>query len=75
MKKDSVKLESGTLKIQWQNSEAEEFGETSGTGGSADPMAFPFDWHKSLIKNFALSLNKDSSSVVSGRGSIKSTLN
>ena len=69
--KGSVKLESGTLKIQWQNSETEEFGETSGTGGSADPMAFPFDWHKSLIKNFALSLNKDPSSVVSGGEAIK----
>jgi hypothetical protein len=64
--KGSVKLESGTLKINWQNNEVEEFGETSGTGGSADPMAFPFDWHKSLIKNFALSLNDNKSTIVSG---------
>jgi predicted dehydrogenase len=69
--KGSVKLESGTLKIQWQNNKIEEFGETSGTGGSADPMAFPFDWHKSLIKSFALSLNNNKSPVVSGEEALK----
>ena len=69
--KGSVKLESGTLKIQWQNNKIEEFGETSGTGGSADPMAFPFDWHKSLIKSFALSLNNNNSTVVSGEEALK----
>ena len=69
--KGSVKLESGTLKIQWQNNKIEEFGETSGTGGSVDPMAFPFDWHKSLIKSFALSLNNNNSTVVSGEEALK----
>ena len=69
--KGSAKLESGTLIIQWQNNKIEEFGETSGTGGSADPMAFPFDWHKSLIKNFALSLNDNKSTIVSGEEALK----
>ncbi len=65
--KGSVKIESGTLKINWQTNELEEFGETSGTGGSADPMAFPYDWHKNLIKNFALSINDNQSNYVSGK--------
>ena len=69
--KGSAKLESGTLIIQWQNNKIEEFGETSGTGGSADPMAFPFDWHKSLIKNFALSLNDNKATIVSGEEALK----
>ena len=69
--KGSVKLESGTLKINWQNNKVEEFGETSGTGGSADPMAFPYDWHKSLIKDFALSIGSNQSSFVSGREALK----
>ena len=69
--KGSVKLKSGTLKIQWKNNKVEEFGEFSGTGGSADPMAFPFDWHKSLIKSFALSLNNNNSTVVSGEEALK----
>ena len=53
----TVKLEAGTLIINWRNGKKEEFGEESGTGGSADPMAFPFDWHKDLILNFAKSIN------------------
>jgi predicted dehydrogenase len=69
--KGSVKLKSGTLKIQWKNNKVEEFGESSGTGGSADPMAFPFDWHKSLIKNFALSLNDNQSTFVSGEEALE----
>ena len=69
--KGSVKLESGTLKINWQNNKVEEFGETSGTGGSADPMAFPYDWHKSLIKDFALSITSNQSGFVSGREALK----
>ena len=69
--KGSVKLESGTLKIHWQNNKVEEFGEASGTGGSADPMAFPYDWHKSLIRDFALSINSNQLSFVSGREALK----
>ncbi len=67
----SAKLESGTLKINWQNNKVEEYGETSGTGGSADPMAFPYDWHKSLIKDFALSITATQSGFVSGREALK----
>ena len=69
--KASVKLESGTLKINWQNNKVEEFGEASGTGGSADPMAFPYDWHKSLIRDFTLSINSNQLSFVSGREALK----
>ena len=69
--KGSVKLESGSLIINWQNNKVEEFGETSGTGGSADPMAFPYDWHKSLIKDFALSITSNQSGFVSGREALK----
>ena len=69
--KGSVKLETGSLVINWQNNKGEKFGETSGTGGSADPMAFPYDWHKSLIKDFALSLSENQSGFVSGREALK----
>jgi len=69
--KGSVKLESGTLIIHWENDKVEEFGESSGTGGSADPMAFPYDWHKSVIKNFALSLSDKQSTFVSGEEALE----
>jgi predicted dehydrogenase len=34
-------------------------------------MAFPYDWHKSLIKDFALSLRENQSGFVSGREALK----
>lgn len=46
-------LKSGVLTIHWRDGRMEKIGEEAGTGGSADPMAFPFDWHKSLIADFA----------------------
>ena len=54
-----------------ENGKVEEFGEESGTGGSADPMAFPFDWHKDLIRDFAKSINSTNESFVSGKEALK----
>ena len=67
----TVKLESGTLIINWRNGKKEEFGEESGTGGSADPMAFPFDWHKDLILDFAKAIISKEKFEVSGREALK----
>ncbi|MCV6585254.1 MAG: Gfo/Idh/MocA family oxidoreductase [Marinibacterium sp.] len=50
----AVVLQSGVLQIHWRDGRTEQIGDTaSGTGGGADPMAFPFDWHQSLIADFA----------------------
>lgn len=50
----SVELKSGILTVHWHDGRSETFGgEAAGTGGGADPMAFPFDWHQSLIADFA----------------------
>ena len=47
-------LKAGVLTIHWRDGRVETFGdEAAGTGGGADPMAFPFDWHQSLIADFA----------------------
>ena len=67
----TVKLEAGTLIINWRNGENEEFGEESGTGGSADPMAFPFDWHKDLIYNFAKSISTNKKFEITGKEALK----
>lgn len=49
----SALLKSGVLTVHWRDGRAETFGSEATTGGGADPMAFPYDWHKSLIADFA----------------------
>ncbi len=67
----TVKLEAGILIINWRNGEKEEFGEESGTGGSADPMAFPFDWHKDLILHFVKSIRTNERFEITGKEALK----
>jgi len=46
-------LAGGTLAIDWHNGRRETFGDPPGeSGGGADRMAFPFDWHRGLIADF-----------------------
>ncbi len=59
-------LEAGTLTLNWRAGTAEEFGESSGTGGGADPMAFPHDWHRDLIADFADAVSKGREPAVTG---------
>lgn len=49
-------LTAGTLTLDWRDGRSERIGETAPTGGGADPMAFPHDWHKSLLADFAEAL-------------------
>ena len=47
-------LRGGRLDVAWRDGTTETVGEAAGgTGGGADPMAFPFDWHRDLIADFA----------------------
>ena len=48
----SVSLASGVLDVAWRDGRSERIGETADTGGGADPMAFPFEWHRDLIADF-----------------------
>jgi len=52
----SAILKSGVLTVSWRDGRIEKFGEEASTGGGADPMAFPYDWHKALIADFANSI-------------------
>ncbi|MEP2031252.1 MAG: Gfo/Idh/MocA family oxidoreductase [Paracoccaceae bacterium] len=62
----SARLKSGVLTIHWRDGRVETTGEEANTGGGADPMAFPFDWHKSLIADFAQSLQAGRAPRVTG---------
>lgn len=70
--KGSAHLRSGTLTVQWRDGRAETFGESAGgTGGGADPMAFPFDWHRDLILDFADAVEAGRAPSVTGREALK----
>ncbi|MDB5529737.1 MAG: Gfo/Idh/MocA family oxidoreductase [Devosia sp.] len=49
----SATLTAGALTISWMDGRIEEIGEPGEGGGGADPMAFPFAWHKAQIADFA----------------------
>ncbi len=65
--KASAHLQSGTLTIVWHHGQTETVGEAASTGGGADPMAFPHDWHRDLIREFVEAAKAGREPAVSGR--------
>ena len=65
-------LRSGRLEIVRHGGGAESFGEESGTGGGADPMAFTHEWHQAVIEDFAAALVEGRLPAVSGRDALAS---
>ncbi len=63
----SLRLKAGELSISWRDGRTETVGEVTGTGGGSDPMAFPCDWHRHLIANFAEALRRGSAPRITGR--------
>lgn len=64
-------LKGGNLKVMWRDGKEEELGEVSGTGGGADPMAFPCDWHRDLIKDFAAAIRDQTAPAITGREALR----
>jgi UDP-N-acetyl-2-amino-2-deoxyglucuronate dehydrogenase len=63
----SVRLQGGVLDIHWRDGRSERVGERAMSGGGADPMAFPADWHRALIADFAASVRAGRAPRVTGR--------
>jgi predicted dehydrogenase len=63
----SATLSGGELRVSWLDGRNEEVGEPTATGGGADPMAFPHDWHRALISDFLDALDQDREPRVNGR--------
>lgn len=63
----SAHLQSGTLNIVWRDGKTETVGEAAGTGGGADPMAFPHDWHRDLIREFLDAVTAGRQPAIPGR--------
>ena len=64
--KSSATLTGGNLTLNWFDGRSETIGETSSSGGGADPMAFPFDWHMDQIADFAEAVQQDRQPVSTG---------
>ncbi|MFV0333652.1 MAG: Gfo/Idh/MocA family protein [Tropicimonas sp.] len=64
-------LTGGHLRVAWRDGRSEELGEASGTGGGADPMAFPCDWHRDLIEQFARGIVTGEPPRITGREALR----
>jgi predicted dehydrogenase len=69
--KASVVLKSGVLQVHWRDGTHEVFGTSAGTGGGADPMAFPFEWHRDLIADFATAVSAGRPPTVTGAAALE----
>lgn len=69
--KGTAVLKGGALHVCWHDGTREELGEPSGTGGGADPMAFPCDWHRDLILDFAQAIQTGRPPAITGREALR----
>ena len=67
----SAVLESGVLEVDWRDGTHEEFGANASTGGGADPMAFPFEWHRDLIADFTTSVSAGRPPAITGAAALE----
>jgi UDP-N-acetyl-2-amino-2-deoxyglucuronate dehydrogenase len=63
----SATLTGGTLMLNWMDGTAETVGEPGSSGGGADPMAFPFDWHQAQIADFVEAVRSGRQPASTGR--------
>jgi UDP-N-acetyl-2-amino-2-deoxyglucuronate dehydrogenase len=68
----TAELHGTALKIQLEGQQPFEMKTESGAGGTgADPMAFPHDWHRSLLADFLDAIEKHREPRVSGAEALK----
>lgn len=69
--KASAHLGAGVLTVSHHDGRTETFGEQTGTGGGADPMAFPHDWHTSNQRDFLEAVRDGRQPIVTGAEALK----
>jgi UDP-N-acetyl-2-amino-2-deoxyglucuronate dehydrogenase len=67
----SARLEGGALTVTRRDGATEVIGGETGTGGGADPMAFPHAWHRDVIADFARAVRAGRPPAVSGRAALE----
>jgi len=68
--KGTALLEGPSLRIELADGKKIEV-KAEGGGTGADPMAFPHDWHRSLLEDFFLSIKQNREPRVSGEEALK----
>lgn len=66
----SATLTGGTLTMNWMDGRTQTIGEASNSGGGADPMAFPFDWHQAQIEDFVDAVNNNRQPLSTGESAL-----
>ena len=65
-------LAAGTLTLDWRDGRREVHGEQpNASGGGADPMAFPFDWHQAQIAEFVDAVKAGRAPLSNGRTALR----
>lgn len=67
----TASLETGRLALAFHDGRQDMFEETGGTGGGADPMAFPHHWHLALHRDFFDALDAGRAPRVPGIEALK----
>ena len=69
--KGTAILTAGMVTVHYQDGRGERVGEEQGTGGGADPMAFPHDAHRAVLTDFLDALDHDRAPRVTGREALR----
>jgi UDP-N-acetyl-2-amino-2-deoxyglucuronate dehydrogenase len=69
--KGTAILTAGVVTVHYHDGREERVGEEQGTGGGADPMAFPHDAHRALLTDFLDARDHDREPRVSGREALR----
>jgi predicted dehydrogenase len=65
-------LEGTFLQVDFHNKPSIQFSTDAGAGGTgADPMAFPHDWHRSVLADFLYAIEKNTEPRVNGAEGLK----
>jgi UDP-N-acetyl-2-amino-2-deoxyglucuronate dehydrogenase len=64
-------LSAGVVTLHYHDGREERVGEEQGTGGGADPMAFPHDAHRAVLADFLDAIDHDRSPRASGREALR----
>lgn len=67
----SAVLTGGTLTLDWMDGRSETIGEAGNSGGGADPMAFPFDWHMAQIADFVDAVQQGRQPLSTGHSALR----
>lgn len=64
-------IDGNTLELSFPDGRGERHGEAAGGGSGADPMAFPYGWHKALIADFLDALDEGRPPRITGREALR----